>query len=165
MVEDEFAGEIVAMGRNVEGLRIGQRVSGEGHLIGKTSRQSRAGRFHHVSSIAAAGLYQGVFREDMFEEGQEVIKLGHHRFSVNTQPLDLTMVPRDGEMHLHLSGTDFYERVDDPDFAATSEYWQQELVSETPTVYRGEYLAACILAPGDEAIAEKWSGFRESQRS
>lgn len=24
--------------------------------------------FHHVSSIAAAGLYQGVFREDMFEE-------------------------------------------------------------------------------------------------
>ncbi len=27
-----------------------------------------AGCFHHVSSIAAAGLYQGVFREDMFEE-------------------------------------------------------------------------------------------------
>ena len=25
-------------------------------------------RFHHMSSIAAAGLYQGVFREDMFEE-------------------------------------------------------------------------------------------------
>ena len=27
-----------------------------------------ARRFHHVSSIASAGLYQGVFREDMFEE-------------------------------------------------------------------------------------------------
>src|SRR5256885_13480542 len=27
-----------------------------------------AGTFHHVSSIAAAGLYEGVFREDMFEE-------------------------------------------------------------------------------------------------
>lgn len=30
----------------------------------------KAKRFHHVSSIAAAGLYQGVFREDMFEEAQ-----------------------------------------------------------------------------------------------
>ena len=27
-----------------------------------------AGRFHHVSSIAAAGLYPGVFTEEMFEE-------------------------------------------------------------------------------------------------
>jgi NAD(P)-dependent dehydrogenase (short-subunit alcohol dehydrogenase family) len=29
-----------------------------------------AGCFHHVSSIAAAGLYEGVFREDMFEEAE-----------------------------------------------------------------------------------------------
>lgn len=28
----------------------------------------RAKRFHHVSSIAAAGLYPGTFREDMFEQ-------------------------------------------------------------------------------------------------
>ncbi len=32
----------------------------------------RAGCFHHVSSIAAAGLYDGVFREDMFEEAEEL---------------------------------------------------------------------------------------------
>jgi len=31
-----------------------------------------AGCFHHVSSIAAAGLYEGVFREDMFEEAENV---------------------------------------------------------------------------------------------
>src|SRR5258706_14966027 len=31
-----------------------------------------AGTFHHVSSIAAAGLYDGVFREDMFEEAEEL---------------------------------------------------------------------------------------------
>ncbi len=30
----------------------------------------KAKRFHHVSSIAAAGLYPGIFREDMFEEAQ-----------------------------------------------------------------------------------------------
>ncbi len=30
----------------------------------------RVGCFHHVSSIAAAGLYGGVFREDMFDEAE-----------------------------------------------------------------------------------------------
>jgi len=30
----------------------------------------QAGCFHHASSIAAAGLYPGVFREDMFEEAE-----------------------------------------------------------------------------------------------
>ena len=38
----EFAGEIVEIGYRVEDLAIGQRCSGEGHLIGKHSRQSRA---------------------------------------------------------------------------------------------------------------------------
>ena len=32
----------------------------------------QAGIFHHVSSIAAAGLYDGVFREDMFEEAEDL---------------------------------------------------------------------------------------------
>jgi NAD(P)-dependent dehydrogenase (short-subunit alcohol dehydrogenase family) len=31
-----------------------------------------AGHLHHVSSIAAAGLYEGVFREDMFEEAENL---------------------------------------------------------------------------------------------
>ncbi|MFC3551805.1 SDR family oxidoreductase [Lysobacter cavernae] len=30
----------------------------------------KAGTFHHTSSIAAAGLYPGVFREDMFDEAE-----------------------------------------------------------------------------------------------
>ena len=42
----EFAGEIVGLGRNVTGLEIGQRCSGEGHVVGTESRQSRSGRFH-----------------------------------------------------------------------------------------------------------------------
>jgi len=37
-----------------------------------------AGHFHHVSSIAAAGLYEGVFREDMFDEAEG---LDHPYFS------------------------------------------------------------------------------------
>ena len=60
----EFAGEIVDMGRGVEGLAIGQRVSGEGHLIGKTSRQSRAGKFHLDPATRGIGVNeQGAFAE------------------------------------------------------------------------------------------------------
>ena len=42
----------------------------------------RAKRFHHMSSIAAAGLYQGVFREDMFEEAE---RLEHPYFASKFQ--------------------------------------------------------------------------------
>ncbi|KAF0165580.1 MAG: short chain dehydrogenase [Rhodocyclaceae bacterium] len=36
------------------------------------AEQLEAGCFHHVSSIAAAGLFEGVFREDMFEEAENL---------------------------------------------------------------------------------------------
>lgn len=32
----------------------------------------QAGCFHHVSSVAASGLYRGTFREDMFEEAENL---------------------------------------------------------------------------------------------
>ena len=60
----EFAGEIVEIGRNVEGLDIGQRCSGEGHLIGKNSRQSRAGKFHLDPATRGIGVNeQGAFAQ------------------------------------------------------------------------------------------------------
>ena len=60
----EFAGEIVEIGRNVEGLAIGQRCSGEGHLIGKQSRQSRAGKFHLDPATRGIGVNeQGAFAQ------------------------------------------------------------------------------------------------------
>jgi NAD(P)-dependent dehydrogenase (short-subunit alcohol dehydrogenase family) len=36
------------------------------------AQQIEAGCFHHVSSIAAAGLFEGIFREDMFEEAENL---------------------------------------------------------------------------------------------
>ena len=60
----EFAGEIVELGRRVEGLSIGQRCSGEGHLIGTQSRQSRAGKFHLDPGTRGIGVNeQGAFAE------------------------------------------------------------------------------------------------------
>jgi len=84
-------------------------------------------------------------RQDIFEEGAAIIKLGQHRFSVNTQRFELTMVPRDERMAFYLTGTDFYEAVEDAEFQPTQIYWDQELVSETKQVYRGEYLAFTLL--------------------
>lgn len=60
----EFAGEIAETGRDVTDLRLGQRVSGEGHLIGKTSRQSRSGRFHLDPETRGIGVNEpGAFAE------------------------------------------------------------------------------------------------------
>jgi len=43
---------------NIDGTRNAVRLA----------KELDAGRFHHVSSIAAAGLYPGIFTEEMFEE-------------------------------------------------------------------------------------------------
>jgi NAD(P)-dependent dehydrogenase (short-subunit alcohol dehydrogenase family) len=50
------------MATNIEGTRNAVRLA---EAIG-------AGRFHHFSSIAAAGLYEGTFREDMFDEARHL---------------------------------------------------------------------------------------------
>ena len=44
-------------------------VEGTRHAL-ELAAEVKAGCFHHTSSIAAAGLYPGVFREDMFAEAE-----------------------------------------------------------------------------------------------
>ncbi|GAB7048095.1 DNA repair ATPase [Catenuloplanes indicus] len=90
-------------------------------------------------------------RLDLFADGGGTIRLGKHRFAVNTQAVDLTMVPHDGEMTFAVTATDFRSPVRDPAFAATKPFWEQLLVSESPEVYRAEHLAATLLTPGLQA--------------
>ncbi len=80
-------------------------------------------------------------RQDLFEDGENIIRLGNHRFSVNTQAFDLTTVLRDGEMFFHLSGTNYFDPIVDAELPATRDVWNQQFVSENENVYRGEYLA------------------------
>lgn len=84
-------------------------------------------------------------RQELFVDGQNIIKFGKHKFSVNVQPLDLTTVLKDGEMCFHLTGTNFMEPIEDESFLATRSVWNQDLVSENKDVYRAEYLAYQIL--------------------
>ena len=59
---------IYDLAADAESQRIAN-VEGTRHAI-ELAAAIKAGCFHHTSSIAAAGLYPGVFREDMFEEAE-----------------------------------------------------------------------------------------------
>jgi len=49
--------------------QIAANIDGTRALV-EFAKAIDAGHLHHVSSIAAAGLYEGVFREDMFDEAE-----------------------------------------------------------------------------------------------
>ncbi|MFD7860787.1 DNA repair ATPase [Streptomyces sp. NPDC059783] len=85
-------------------------------------------------------------RGELYADGGATIRLGRHRFAVNTQPFELTLVPQDDGLAFAVTGTDYRMPVTDPEFAATRPYWEQTLPSESPDVYRGEHLAARLLA-------------------
>jgi len=80
-------------------------------------------------------------KQELFVDGSAVIQLGKHKFNVNTQPLDLTIVQRDGQPHFHLTSTKYFDPITDADYLATRQVWDQEVISENAEVYRAEYLA------------------------
>ena len=58
------------MAADAESQRIAN-VEGTRHMV-ELAEAVEAGRVHMVSSIAAAGLYKGTWREDMFEEAEDL---------------------------------------------------------------------------------------------
>ncbi|KPV95204.1 ATPase involved in DNA repair [Pseudoalteromonas sp. P1-9] len=89
-------------------------------------------------------------KQDIYTDGGNTVSIGKHVFSVNNQVLDLTLLPRDDALMFHLTGTDYFEPITDPDTSikmlACQEIWQQSLISENSQVYRAEYLAYQILS-------------------
>ena len=94
-----------------------------------------------LKSLKEETIRQIKDRTELFEDGANIIKFGNHKFSVNTQPLELSMVNKEGCMFYHLTGTNFFEEVSDIEFLETKMIWNQLLPSENETVYRSEYLA------------------------
>ncbi len=84
-------------------------------------------------------------KAELFVEGGDLIQLGQHRFTVNRQPLELTMLARDGGLSFHLTGTRFYEPVRDAELDALRDVWELDSVAETRQVYRAEYLAHLLV--------------------
>jgi threonine 3-dehydrogenase len=60
----EFVGEIVDMGRAVQGYKIGERVSAEGHIVCGVCRACRAGKRHLCPNTRGIGVNRdGCFAE------------------------------------------------------------------------------------------------------
>ena len=55
-VGHEYVGTVEAMGDEVRGLKIGQRVSGEGHIVCGHCRNCRAGRRHLCRNTVGVGV-------------------------------------------------------------------------------------------------------------
>src|SRR3954470_4896745 len=83
-IYDMAASEEDMMTANVEGTR---------HVLEFVNSQD-IGRFHHTSSIAVAGPFKGLFREDMFDEGQK-LPHAYHRSKFESEKLvrDEVQVP------------------------------------------------------------------------
>lgn len=72
----EFVGEIVAMGQEVTGFKIGDRVSGEGHITCGFCRNCRAGRRHLCRNTQGIGVNrQGAFAEFMTLPAMNAFKI------------------------------------------------------------------------------------------
>ncbi len=63
-------------------------VDGTRHAV-ELANALEAGCFHHTSSIAAAGQYKGLFREDMFDEGQK-LEHPYHRTKFESEQIART---------------------------------------------------------------------------
>ncbi|MGW1166412.1 DNA repair ATPase [Streptomyces sp. NPDC002550] len=129
-----------------------RRTAGELRALGDSVRAEELdGRLKSARQEAARALRD---RADLYAEDGRTLLLGGHRFAVNTQPLDLTLVPHGDTLAFAVTGTDYRAPVADPDFAAYRPYWDRHLPSESPEVYRAEHLAARLLAEhGPAALA------------
>ena len=64
VVGHEYVGEVVALGQEVRGFSIGDRVSGEGHITCGYCRNCRAGRTHLCRNTQGVGVNRdGAFAE------------------------------------------------------------------------------------------------------
>ncbi len=101
-----------------------------------------------LKSVQQDSLKQIRDKADLFVDGGDLIQFGRHKFSVNRQPLELTILPRDGGLAYHLTGTRFFEKIDSTALESQREVWDQAVVSENPDIYRAEYLAWQIYQTG-----------------
>lgn len=105
-------------------------------------------------------------RKDLYEGGAAVVRFGPHRFNVNTQPLEATVLPKDDGLFLHLTGSDYFQRLADPAIDAAKAYWDQTLPSESPEVSRAEYLAFTLFKAGESGRdGQSFARFHETLRA
>ena len=87
VVGHEYGGHVAAIGSTVTRVKVGDRVSGEGHVVGRKSRNARAGRFHLDPDTKGIGVnLPGAFAEYLALPEFNVIPLG------NDFPLEIASI-------------------------------------------------------------------------
>jgi hypothetical protein len=84
-------------------------------------------------------------RADLSEDGGASVRLGRHRFAVRREPVELTLRPEGDSLAFLITGTGYRRAAHLPHLLEHPEFWTQPLVSESPRLYRAEYLAAALL--------------------
>lgn len=78
-VGHEFVGTVVETGSAVTGIKVGQRVSGEGHVVCGFCRNCRAGQRHLCINTKGIGVNRpGAFAEYLAMPASNVFPLGDH---------------------------------------------------------------------------------------
>lgn len=87
VVGHEYGGRVAAIGSTVTRVKVGDRVSGEGHVVGRRSRNARAGRFHLDPDTKGIGVnLPGAFAQYLALPEFNVIPLG------NDFPLEIASI-------------------------------------------------------------------------
>ena len=74
----EYVGEIVDMGSGVKNLKVGDRVTGEGHIACGHCRNCRRGKLHVCENTIGVGVNRdGAFAEYLSLPATNVVKLDH----------------------------------------------------------------------------------------
>lgn len=95
-------------------------------------------------------------RADLSADGGATVRLGRHRFAVRREPVELTLLPDGDGLAFSVTGTGYRRGAHDPVLLAGREFWTQPLVSESPVLYRSEYLATGLLgATTDEPLEQQ----------
>ncbi|MEV8509286.1 DNA repair ATPase [Actinoplanes sp. NPDC051475] len=129
-----------------------RKVADELRTLGDTVRaEELEGRVKAARQEAGRALRD---RLDLYGADGSTITLGRHTFAVNTQAIDLTLVPDGDELAFAVTGTDYRAPVRDEAFLATRPFWDQPLVSESKDLSRAEHLAASLFAENPTAQAD-----------
>ena len=87
VVGHEYGGTVAAIGSTVKRVSVGDRVTGEGHVVGRRSRNARAGRFHLDPDTKGIGVnLPGAFAEYLALPEFNVIPLP------DSVPLDIAAI-------------------------------------------------------------------------
>ncbi len=119
-----------------------RRISEQLREMGDTVRMEEI--LSKLKSIGDDAFRQQRDRKDLFSSGNQLIRLGNHSFAVNQQNIELTTVLRHDQLWLHITGTQYFEPLVDSILDESRDLWSQAIISESPLVYRAEYLAASL---------------------